>query len=581
MGNEYSAGPRATIKFSEVTIRNKLDKKITNVSLVYAAGDKCQARDALATDYWLTLDGRTIDIVKGYNTIFKSRVTIKFDDIKSKGKQSGKSKLEVSTYFRGYWMVYFTYNGVVYKINKNNAMCNPWPMDRNTELEITIMKEEEYIRINFLMTSGHAYFYATPAGQQLQEQEQKQAQEQALEQQQTHKLMKEDDDLTQIEKLAIVMQQTGCENVQHINQVFEWNNNDLEKTVKYLLMEYDEWGSDCWHDKTNETENDNYNKSNKKEKTSNDKDIKHKKEQKEQKEKKEKEKEKSRVIKHGLVLNICISKYGENGFGDLEGPKHDMNKLIDLWENRFGYEILCNDYDANIKGYYVSKNDFLQKLDECRMLLRSNDNYDNYDGLIFVFSGHGYGTSIVTSDSLCVSIDKIKRHFGANQIPEFKDKPKIYIFDCCRNKNSGASLPFEDNSRLVSHRLHDVNFQLIEEKEERGLNINAYENGNNNSNLKFYHPFSNTIEVYGNTQGYAVSGSKKGGSLITLITNHLSNCAINDPTNKILSNKTFQQLLYPVQREIHNLQGGNQTMEIVNRSLGFDLYLSTNDTTKW
>ena len=207
--------------------------------------------------------------------------------------------------------------------------------------------------------------------------------------------------------------------------------------VKYLWMEYDEWGSDCWYDdKTDKIET------------------------------------RSRVIKNGLVLNICISKYGQNGFSDLEGPKHDMNKLIDLWENRFGYKMICNDFNPNILGYYVSKKDFLEKLDECRKLLRSNDNSYNYDGLIFVFSGHGYETSIVTSDSEYVSIDAIKRYFAANEIEKFKDKPKIYIFDCCRNMNGRPSLPFEDDSRLVSHGHQSIKKETstgaIEEKEKEG-----------------------------------------------------------------------------------------------------------------
>ena len=268
----------------------------------------------------------------------------------------------------------------------------------------------------------------------------------------------------------------------------------------------------------------------------------------------------SKVIQNGLVLNICISKYGSNNFEDLQGAKHDMTKLIDLWKNKFGYKMICNDYDKNTMPY-VSQNDFLQKLDECRMELRSNKN--NYDGLIFVFSGHGYKTSIVTSDSLYVPIDKIKKHFSAKEIEKLKDKPKIYIFDCCRSMSDHASLPLEDGSRLVSQKT-----------EKRGIGKSGL---NENSNLEFYHPFSNTIEIYGNTQGYAVNGTDEGGSLIELITKHLSNYAINDSKNKVLSNKTFQQLLYPVQRAIHNSQGGNQSMEIVNRSLGFDLYLSRNN----
>ena len=271
----------------------------------------------------------------------------------------------------------------------------------------------------------------------------------------------------------------------------------------------------------------------------------------------------SKVIKNVLALNICINKYGKKGspFEDLEGPTRDMKQLIDLWQNKFGYRIICNDYDKNLMGYYVSKEDFLQKLDECRMELRSKKN--NYDGLIFVFSGHGYKKSIVTSDSLYVSIDKIKKHFGSKEIAKLKDKPKIYILDCCRSiaKNAWPCNDDDDDSRLVS--------QMMKTRGKSGLNAN--------NNLKFYHPFINTIEIYGNAQGYAVGDSKSGGSLITLITKHLSHYAINDSKNHILSEKTFEELLYPVQTALHNSKYGNQTMEITKRLLGYRLYLSIND----
>ena len=53
----------------------------------------------------------------------------------------------------------------------------------------------------------------------------------------------------------MAMEQTGCKNVKHIREVFGWNNNDLEKTVVYLWMEHDEWGSDCWYDQYDRTTN--------------------------------------------------------------------------------------------------------------------------------------------------------------------------------------------------------------------------------------------------------------------------------------------------------------------------------------
>ena len=52
-------------------------------------------------------------------------------------------------------------------------------------------------------------------------------------------------------KIESVTQSTGCTNTEHIREVFGWNNNDLERTVEYLLMERAKRGIGCWNSTIN------------------------------------------------------------------------------------------------------------------------------------------------------------------------------------------------------------------------------------------------------------------------------------------------------------------------------------------
>ena len=86
--------------------------------------------------------------------------------------------------------------------------------------------------------------------------------------------------------------------------------------------------------------------------------------------------------------------------------------------------------------------------------------------------------------------------------------------------------------------------------------------------FKFYHPHANVLEIYGNTSGFSTFGSEEsGGSLISPLSNHLN------VSENVLKKRTFQQLLHPVQVEVHKNSGGNQNVQIYDTTLGYDLYL--------
>lgn len=268
-------------------------------------------------------------------------------------------------------------------------------------------------------------------------------------------------------------------------------------------------------------------------------------------------------MKNGLVLIICITKYIADKYDNLQSPKYDMDKLKDLWQNKFGYHVICNEINPKYNNeYYVTKDKFMEKLDEVRLELRKEDK--KYDGLILNYSGHGFKRSIVMSDGTLVKVRDIKTHFSAKNISIFKDKPKIYIFDACRsNDDPKKAYPFmeDEDPRLM---IDEKEFELKGNKQ--------------NKIQRFYHPFLNVCEIYGNTDGYGVSGGKRdGGSLIVPLTKHLSYFVDKHKKTNILNKKSFRQLLNPVRIDVHSDQFGNQAVEISD-TFCFELYINVNQS---
>lgn len=139
-----------------IIVRNRLRQNITNVRVRYGAGNKPQNHSIIGIEYWF--NWATIDLERGTNVIFQRELLM--GDIESR-QESDQPGFDVSTYYRGYWQIYFQINGIQYRINKNNAQVNVHESDNLGDVEITLLHEGERIRANFQLSSGNAYFYVT------------------------------------------------------------------------------------------------------------------------------------------------------------------------------------------------------------------------------------------------------------------------------------------------------------------------------------------------------------------------------------------------------------------------------------
>lgn len=135
-----------------ITVRNKLNAALTNVKVVYGQSKKETGLMAYAFDW------RSVNIETGHLIIGKTDVRL--PDVPVDGEAGENCNVRFFDGLRGYWQVYFEKDGKSFKINKNNAQVNPWPQDDGKYLEITIRYEGDFIRLDFVMDSGNAYFYA-------------------------------------------------------------------------------------------------------------------------------------------------------------------------------------------------------------------------------------------------------------------------------------------------------------------------------------------------------------------------------------------------------------------------------------
>lgn len=172
------------------------------------------------------------------------------------------------------------------------------------------------------------------------------------------------------------------------------------------------------------------------------------------------------TIANPLVLLTCAVKYNSN-LGDLPTVKREMTTLYDLFKRKCGYKVISTFFDEkrnilhkqaadtqelDFKTLY--KNKLVQWLD--RQVAYLEKNGQQYDALIFVFSGHG-GCDKYEREYICTSDAKnyqypwktVERKLAKNLRlkTHFEDKPKLFFKLTCRNQTSVdlGNLPKDKN----------------------------------------------------------------------------------------------------------------------------------------
>eukprot|EP01084_Bolivina_argentea_P259067 437009_1 len=206
-----------------------------------------------------------------------------------------------------------------------------------------------------------------------------------------------------------------------------------------------------------------------------------------------------------LIILICIEHYfGENEktkAPNLPGTQIDKRNVVNVFNRKYNYDVICN----KNKSCSLADVEFILKTG--REIFDNND----YDCVMFIYSGHATATDLLMSD--CREIGIYKKHYQYRKIKrvqiesyfdgyQAKNKMsacKFYFIDACRG--TGYSLPckgFGGNT----HSVHD------QEDKKDTLPISSFNMDNK------IHPDENRCIFYPNTERFIAYDDKHGGILI-------------------------------------------------------------------
>lgn len=101
------------------------------------------------------------------------------------------------------------------------------------------------------------------------------------------------------------------------------------------------------------------------------------------------------------------------------GSNTDVTKLCDAFERlNFKVETRSN----------LSKDEMLDLMKQ----LNEDDSLKNYDIFMLIVMSHGYSSHFMTVDEKYLKYKEIEDNFSHKKCPQLKNKPKIIIYNCCR-----------------------------------------------------------------------------------------------------------------------------------------------------
>eukprot|EP01083_Nonionella_stella_P028638 78874_1 len=129
-----------------------------------------------------------------------------------------------------------------------------------------------------------------------------------------------------------------------------------------------------------------------------------------------------------LVMFFGMGKYLSDTYPDLDDIAEDEEWFRTVFEKKFKYRFIANDnYNQTWERSEAMK--WIQCVRE-NELLRNRP--VKYNGLIFCGASHGSMHAMICSDGKPLKLQDIRSSFASTVNSQFKDIPKIFIFNCCR-----------------------------------------------------------------------------------------------------------------------------------------------------
>ena len=145
-----------------------------------------------------------------------------------------------------------------------------------------------------------------------------------------------------------------------------------------------------------------------------------------------------------LVLLICVGEYDSKALDPLPGTQNDKNRLYRLFNEIYGYKIICN------QSPRVNEDDLEQILLNTKIEFKSKQ--QQYQGIMVFYSGHGDSTNLLLSDFKKESDGEITgiycrskfiSYFNGNNVRTKARSYKLFYMDSCRGNQMAELFPYE------------------------------------------------------------------------------------------------------------------------------------------
>eukprot|EP01083_Nonionella_stella_P276693 940307_1 len=218
---------------------------------------------------------------------------------------------------------------------------------------------------------------------------------------------------------------------------------------------------------------------------------------------------------NALVVNVAIGEYVrpeipefvvDNDIPNL-AVDNDVNNLYPLFM-KLNYNVMGSEpprrRSERMKLYWSEK-EVMELLDDAARELTANRNV--YDGLIVIFSCHGWEGNVITSDYRLIDKNAIHRLFSI-QYPGTRTIPRMFLFDCCegsQRKQKGGSVIQPKGTKDGGETGKQVLVESIIPKDE---NANIWGEDEVNPDYKL-------IEIHASNLGFqSLMSSQKGSYLL-------------------------------------------------------------------